>query len=132
MCRMLSWKEVKVKEQKEPIICYLNDDCLQDAKGKELLKYLGDKAEEDLPGHGAIDYYWMLKGRGVSKEVNEPLHPDMLPKQIAKDVKNCKFKQFGTLECLLNAKGKAEYLKVIRKEFWKLFADTENRIKAWK
>jgi hypothetical protein len=76
MCDFISWIE------KDGKIYYLDKHCLLTKEGKELRKYLGDHFENDIKGHGAIDRYWGLKGKGVHKECTDFSTPENFPKVI--------------------------------------------------
>ena len=89
MCEFISW--IKLDDE----IAYLNDDCLKDKKGRKLRKYLGKAYKEDVKGHGAIRWYYDIKNNvGVNQECKSA-NIKNYPKQIIKDIKNCKFKEIG-------------------------------------
>jgi hypothetical protein len=73
VCHFLSWTEFEGK------LYYLTADCLKDARGVELRKHLGNNFNKDVIGHGAIDFYWGLNGKGVHKEFTDFSSPDGLP-----------------------------------------------------
>jgi hypothetical protein len=119
MCNPISWIEY------DGNVYFLTAKDLRTKKGKELKKYLGDQYENDVVGHGAIDYFFELKGNGIHKEVNEFNKPSLFPEQIIKAVKNGDFRGMFICEDVLTKKAWAEYEKIeapARAEFGKIEA----------
>jgi hypothetical protein len=87
MCHFLSWTEFEGK------LYYLTADCLKDARGVELRKHLGRSFNEDVIGHGAIDFYWGLNGKGVHKEFTNFSSPDRLPDLLQQAFLNGEFRR---------------------------------------
>ena len=108
MCEFASW--IKHKEE----VYFLKDSDLETKEGRELVKYLGDKFQEDIPGHGAIlHYYPELVGKAISKEeCTDFSTPDNFPKEIAEAIKKGQMSRIGICEKILNEKGMAEYEKI--------------------
>ena len=116
--------------------------------------YLGEQYENDIKGHGAIDRYYGLKGRGTHKECMDFSTPDNFPPQIAAAISKGLFCGIGISEQLLTvaalaeykkvtvaalaeynkvtAPALAEYKKVTVAAFWRLFANKKNRIQTWR
>ena len=147
MCHFVSWKELGGK------LYYLTCSDLSTKKGRELRRYLGTKFVDDIAGHGAIDWYFELNGKGTNKEVTDFSSPD-IPKEIAGKIKKGCFEEIGFNESLLNMAGKkayekitntafaeyvkikntafAEYVKIANPAFWNIFKHIKYRNKAWK
>ena len=102
MCEFISWKEVKTAEGTE-IFFLTYDDIYNTKRGKELRDYT--KNDGDLIGHGAIDYFYDLKGRGANKECTDFSTPKNFPDQIVEAIKRGKFYLLGApVGLLLKAK----------------------------
>ena len=110
MCHFISWTEL------DDQIFYINDDCLTDKRGKKLIEHLGQHYRDDIKGHGAIDFYWNLEGKGTHKEY-EGSNLTELPNKIVVDLLNYKFTKIGFNLALLNKDGKAEYKKIERSAY---------------
>jgi len=106
MCNFVSWIE------HEKHVYFLDDDKLNTKSGRALIKYLGTKYREDIPGHGAIRHYYPeLKNQGINKECEDFSTPKKFPKQIVSAIKKGKMSLIGLPKelVLLNLKGRAEY-----------------------
>ena len=120
MCNFVSWKE------KDGEVFYLTN---ADLKPRKLKKYKEYNAnwQEDLCGHGAIDYFYPdTKGR--NKECFDFENPKNFPKEIVKSIKNMEMTKIGIDIRLLNEKGQAEYEK-IRQPAWAKYEKI--RQQAW-
>ena len=137
MCQFCSWIEYKDD------IYFLTSAELNTKEGRELRKYLGDQFYEDIKGHGAIDRYWGLNGKGRHKECEDFSKPSNFPKLIQEAIKAGKFRGIGVSEGLLTAPaGKAyqeakatawkAYQEAKANTFWDLFSDPNNRAEAWR
>ena len=149
MCEFISWKEYKDE------ILFLTDDDLDTEKGKELVAYLGCAYWDDIPGHGAINYYFNLTpDNGLEKEITDFTDISQFPPQIVEAIKACKFKRIGLSLSLLtkpaladyekieqaawvdymkiNQAAWADYEKINQAAFWKLFSNPKNRIECWR
>jgi len=108
MCQLVSWIE------KDKKLYYLTHDLIWNTKrGKEYLDYLGNSpyALGDLPGHGAIRWYFELEG-GTEKEVNDFSKPKNFPDEIVGAIKGGEFRGLGTPEGLLKQSAREEYQKI--------------------
>ncbi len=111
MCDFISWIEYEGHNY------FLTDIDLVTKEGRKLRGYLGNKFCEDIPGHGAIRYYYPeLKTRGINKECTDFSIPNNFPKEIIKAIKNCRLKKIGYNYDLLNELGQAEYKKIEQSE----------------
>ena len=115
MCEFISWKEVTDKDGKVHLFYLTANDIWNTKRGKELIKYCQNS--DDLVGHGAIDYYYQLNGKGVSKECIDFATPDNFPKEIVKDIKRGAFRGMGIHSALLTQQAWVEYRK-IRQPAW--------------
>ncbi len=107
MCEFISWIEYK-KE-----ILFLTKYELETVQGKKLRKYLGTQYENDIKGHGAIEWYYKLKpNSGRHKECTDFSLPDNFPKPIAAAIKKGLFCGIGIAEQLLTKPAWAEYEKI--------------------
>jgi hypothetical protein len=95
MCHFISWTEIKQEtpsdspfyDRKRGVkLYYITGDCLKDSRGVELRKHLGDKFDEDVVGHGAIDFYWGLNEKGKRVDFTNFSSPEGLPDKIRKDL----------------------------------------------
>ena len=124
MCEFVSWKNY------EDHVYFLVDSDLDTKRGRELLAYLGDKREEDLPGHGAIEYYYPeLKGKGKNCECTDFSTQKNFPAEIRKEIKAGKMSLIGFNKNLLNKKGNVKYEEA-RATAWKAYE--EAKAPAWK
>ena len=107
MCEFISWIELDEK------VFFLENADLDTKEGRELIKYLGDKVEEDLPGHGAIRHYYPeLKEKGINKECTDFSSPKNFPKEIVSAIKQGKLSRIGVCPQVLNKIGNKAYKKV--------------------
>lgn len=148
MCEFVSWVELDGE------VLYLNDKALRDKRGRELKRYLGEKYYEDVPGHGAICWYYDIEhNQGMHRECTS-VDPADYPDVIVNDIKAGNMSMVGVNEDFLLKKAVSKYIatrkrawdKIIatRKRawakyyatklqtFWELFSDPSNRIKAWR
>ena len=152
MCHLASW--VMVKTQEKDINFYLTTKELKNKRGAELKKHLGKRYKEDVKGHGAIEWYFGIKGKHV--ECTDFSTPDNFPKEIARDIKKGLFNYtfsndlliMLTLKALakyekiidrtwaeykeIEGKALAEYKEIEGPAFWGIFKEPNNRIKAWR
>ena len=126
MCHFISWIEYKDD------IYFLTAADLNSKEGRELRAYLGDQFEDDIIGHGAIDRYWNLGGKGCHKECSDFSKPSNFPKLIQEAIKAGSFRGIGVAEGLLTAPAWKAYQEAKADTFWDLFADPNNRIEAWR
>ena len=146
MCHFISWIENNGELQ------FLTaNDVFNTKRGRELQKHCENNA--DVVGHGAIEFFTETSG-GVHKECTDFSTPKNFPEVIVAAIKAGAFAGLGTPDGLLNKKSQAEFCKVYNavwaeydkvrnaalaeydkvcyETFWKLFAYTKNRAKAWK
>jgi hypothetical protein len=138
MCEFISWIEYKNE------ILFLAKHELETSRGKALRKHLGSEFNNDVKGHGAIEWYYKLKpNSGMHKECTNFSSPDNFPKQIASAIKKGCFCGIEISDQLLTQKAWAEYekvtgpawaeyQKVTGTAFWKIFKIKTNRAKAWR
>ena len=110
MCEFISWKEVTDKNGKVHLFYLTANDIWNTKRGKELIKYCQNS--DDFVGHGAIDYYYQLNGKGVSKECIDFATPDNFPKEIVKDIKRGAFRGIRISSELLTQPALVEYKKI--------------------
>ena len=122
MCHFISWIDL------EGQLYYLTSKELRSKRGRELKEYLGSAYAEDVVGHGAIDWYFDLKGRGVHKECMVFSSPANFPDEIVKAIKSGAFKGMGVCPEILNESAKADYEK-IRQSAWADYEKIEQS--AW-
>jgi len=119
MCEFVSWIEFEGNEY------FLQNSDLETKEGRKLIKYLGDQIKEDLPGHGAIRYYYPeLKDRGINKECTDFSTPKNFPYKIVKLIKAGKMSRIGICLDVLNKEGKKAYKKV-KAEAWEAYKKVE-------
>ncbi len=122
---------------------YLTLPDLKTKRGKELREHLGSRFYHDICGHGAIDWYYNLKGRGYNREYTDFSNPSKMPPEIAEAIKRGDLRGIGIAPALLTKQARATYDAAIKPAgvtyaaaimniFWDLFADPKNRIKAWR
>ena len=122
MCHFISWIDL------EGQLYYLTSKELRSKRGKALKKYLGSAYAEDVVGHGAIDWFFDLKGRGVHKECTDFSSPDNFPDEIVRAIKSGAFKSMGVCPEILNLSAWAEH-EEIKQPAW---AEYEKIVKsAW-
>ena len=103
MCEFMSWVEKGNK------VYFLTDKQIHEtAKGKELQEW--SKSSDDLPGHGAIRYFYGLEQEeGINKECTDFSSPTNFPARIAKAIKGGKMRGLGTARGLLTNKVDAKW-----------------------
>ena len=107
MCDFISWIEYKDE------ILFLTKNELETSRGKALRKYLGLHFENDVKGHGAIEWYYKLKDNvGKHKECTDFSNPKNFPAVIVKALKRGYFCGIGIPENYLTRPARAEYQKV--------------------
>ena len=106
MCDFISWIEY------ENEIYFLKSSDLKTKEGRDLRLYLKDQFDEDIKGHGAIDRYYGLKGKGTHKECTDFSSPDNFPSVIVAAIKAGHFCGIDISESLLTGQAWAEYKKV--------------------
>ena len=106
MCEFISWKEFDEGD----VLFLTAKDIYHTQRGKELQEHSGSK--DDLIGHGAIDFYHDLKGKGKNKECIDFSSPDNFPPAIVKAIKAGEFRGLGVAEELLTPSAWAEYERV--------------------
>jgi hypothetical protein len=106
MCEFISWIEHNND------IYFLTSRELQTKEGRELKKYLDAQYYEDIKGHGAIDKYYGLKGKGTHKECDDFSTPNNFPGAIVQTIKTGKFEGVGIAKGILTQSAYAEYEKV--------------------
>ncbi len=106
MCDFISWIEVG-----EEVFFLISDD-LHSSKGRKLKKHLGSQYAEDIKGHGAIEWFFDITGKGIHKECTNFSTPDNFPPEIVTAIKSGKFRGIGIANQLLTAPALAEYNKV--------------------
>ena len=106
MCNFVSWIEHNNN------VYFLTDNDLKPKKLKEFKDY-NSLWYEDLPGHGAIRWFYPeLEGRGVEHECEDFSTPENFPPEIVTAIKEGKLSKIGVSLELLNEKGPAEYRKI--------------------
>jgi len=107
VCDFISWIEYKDE------ILFLTKNELETSRGKALRKYLGLHFENDVKGHGAIEWYYKLKDNvGKHKECTDFSNPKNFPAVIVKALKRGDFCGIGIPENYLTQPALAEYQKV--------------------
>jgi len=106
MCKPMSWIEY------DGNVYFLTAKDLRTKEGRDLKKYLGSAYKEDVVGHGAIDHFYGLKGRGVHHEVNDFTDPARFPQQIVTAIKAGAFKGMFICPQILTAPAWADYEKI--------------------
>jgi hypothetical protein len=106
MCEFISWIEVGKD------IYFLTIDDLNSSKGRKLKKHLGSQYENDVKGHGAIEWFYDMPNKGTHKECIDFSTPDNFPNEIVKAIKESKFRGIGITFQLLSAAALAEHNKV--------------------
>lgn len=118
MCEFISWKKVTRKDGEIEILFLTHNDIYNTKRGKELQKLamnsdrISNAIPEDLVGHGAIDFFYKLNGKGVDRECTDFSTPDNFPPVIANAIKAGKFYMLGTPEGLLSKSAWTEYEKI--------------------
>ena len=116
MCEFISWIEYKGE------ILFLTKNELETNRGKALRKHLGTQLENDVKGHGAIEWYYNMEpNSGLHRECTDFSSPDNFPRPIVSALKKGAFCGIGISEQLLT-----------KPAFWKIFKSKKNRIPAWR
>jgi hypothetical protein len=79
VCEFISWKEIKCPDGSTQILFLTYDDIHNTSRGLELRNHT---TGDDLRGHGAIDFYYQLNGKGKNRECTDFSTPDNFPKEI--------------------------------------------------
>jgi hypothetical protein len=147
MCEFISWIE------KDKKVYFLTDKMVYHTlKGRELRKFCGN--QEDYIGHGAIRHYFDDLKDGENRECSNFSSPKNFPPLIVHAIKVGDFGRLGQPKGLLKApawkayeeakapawkayeEAKAPawkaYQEATAPAFWRLFADPDNRVKAWR
>ena len=106
MCEFISWIELDGKNY------FLTKKELATKDGRMLKKYLGSQYAVDVVGHGAINRYYHLDGRGIHRECIDFSSPDNFPPEIVKAIKKGLFKGMGVCPQILTQPAMAEYEKI--------------------
>jgi hypothetical protein len=83
MCDFVSWKTVE--RNGETLLLYLTDAEVFSEEGRKLFN---DCKDNDPLGHGAIDRYYGLNGKGMEHEIRDFWNTNKLPKELAEKVTN--------------------------------------------
>src|SRR3989304_3431569 len=136
MCVFISWKEVRRTDGATEILFLTYDDIYNSKRGKKLQQHT---TPDDFVGHGAIDFFYELDGKGVKKECTDFSSPSKFPVVIAEAIKTGKFYLMGIPLGLLSPSALADYEKIrnpawadyekIRKSAWADYEKIENP--AW-
>ena len=105
MCKLVSWTELDGQNY------FLTKKELRTKRGKELREYLGNRYYDDVKGHGAIDFYYKLRGQGDHRECTDFSDPNNFPPEIVSALKNGAFEGIGLDSRLLNSAARTEYEK---------------------
>ena len=104
MCDFISWIEYKGD------VLFLTKKELETNRGRALQKHLGGQFENDVKGHGAIEWYYNLEpNSGTHKECTDFSSPDNFPNPIVSALKKGVFCGIGISEQLLTQTAWAEY-----------------------
>ena len=107
MCEFISWIEYKGE------VLFLTKNELNTNHGQALRRHLGTQYENDVKGHGAIEWYYNLKpNSGTHKECTDFSSPDNFPRPIVSALKKGVFCGIGISEQLLTKPAWAEYEKI--------------------
>src|SRR5574337_117944 len=106
MCDFISWIEFK-----SDILFLTYHDIFETERGKELRVYC--QSADDLIGHGAIRWYYDIKG-GKERECTDFSTPANFPERIIRALKNGEFSGLAIAPQLLEQSAWAEYEKVIQ------------------
>ena len=129
MCDFISWKEITTADGGAEILFLTYEDIYNTKRGRELQKYT---TGDDFVGHGAIDFYYELNGKGINKECTDFSSPNNFPPVIADAIKAGKFYLLGTPMGLLLPAKRAPLYADYEAKFWELFFVPENRAEAWR
>ena len=106
MCKLVSWTELDGQNY------FLTKKELRTKRGKELREYLGNRYYDDVKGHGAIDFYYELRGQGDHRECTDFSDPNNFPPEIVSVLKNGAFDGIGLDSRLLNSAARTDYEKI--------------------
>jgi len=124
MCEFVSWKEVKCPDGSTQILFLTSDDVFNTSKGRKLQKHT---TPGDFIGHGAIDFYYDLDGKGVNHECTDFWTPKNFPPEIVEAIKAGKFFLLAPVPAgILRAALYADYVKK-RAPGAPLYADYEKK-----
>src|SRR3989304_3192043 len=126
MCVFISWKEVRRTDGATEILFLTYDDIYNSKRGKKLQQHT---TPDDFVGHGAIDFFYELDGKGVKKECTDFSSPSKFPVVIAEAIKTGKFYLMGIPLGLLSPSALADCEK-IRKSAWADGRRTENHARG--
>jgi len=122
MCHFVSWIEFDGE------VYWMKPSDLATKEGKALTKYLGPAFDEDIIGHGAIDHFYSLKGRGKHLECEDLSSPKNFPEGIALAIKAGNIIHRGKLPLnLLSQRGKRLFERTCKAD-----ADREKADADWK
>ena len=147
MCNFIS----TIKSNNEHF--YLTKNDLKGKKFKEFKEYNKDFWQEEICGHGAINFFYP-DVTGEHWECEDFSSQKNFPSCVVKDIKNGSFRGIGICIDILNNKGKkkcnkvtqsaraeyekirqsalAEYDKVEQSAFWDIAIQRKYRNKKWK
>jgi len=109
MCEFVSWKEVKCPDGSTQILFLTSDDVFNTSKGRKLQNHT---TPGDFIGHGAIDFYYDLDGKGVNHECTDFWTPKNFPPEIVEAIKAGKFFLLAPVPAgIFRAALYADYLK---------------------
>jgi len=129
MCDFVSWIEFG------DYILFLTNLDLETKRGRELMKFLGNKFDEDIKGHGAIEWYYELTIKGIHRECTDFSLPGNFPSKIVNAIKSGEMSYIGVPIDRLNLLEKTArdaYNAAVKKTFWAIFSDPKNRKKCWR
>ena len=106
MCEFISWKEFDEGD----VLFLTAKDIYHTTRGKALQVF--SDSEDDLIGHGAIDFFFDLKSKGKDKECTDFSTPNNFPPAIVKAIKAGEFRGLGVAKKLLTPLAWAKYEKV--------------------
>lgn len=107
MCEQFSWIE-----KDDNVIFLTSEDVFMTERGRDLQAY--SLCPEDWHGHGAIRFFFNLKG-GVERECTDFSTPANFPPELAEAIKAGRMWRFGITEAMLRMLrpvARAEYAKV--------------------
>ena len=107
MCDFISWIEYKGD------VLFLTKKELETNRGRALQKHLGSQFENDVKGHGAIEWYYNLEpNSGTHKECTDFSSPDNFPNPIVSALKKGVFCGIEISEQLLTQPALAKYEEI--------------------
>ena len=104
MCEFVSWIEKDGKNY------FLTGADLASKRGKALRKHC--RSDDDLPGHGAIRWFYGEFTGGIDKEHTDFRNPKRFPPEIVEAIKGGLMRGMATPQGLLSQAAYAEYRKV--------------------